>query len=370
MSSIVQYYRSRLTEASRTALHTNANALRISAIQANAALRSALTRVFLLGGGALFIMLFWRSGLDSIRFLILKIGWAFPFLFLPHVLVTIFEASGWWFAFPPNACRISKMEILRFSVAAKAIQHITPSISQGGELLKFHLLRLGGTSADTSMASVLAAKTTITLGELLFIGVGFAIVLHYIELGWLTAISVTLGVLVMCLTVIGLLAWQRGGFFRLLVLAGRRFNVLTKFFNRHENFLSSTDSMLREYIGEGRRFWLSTLVYFFAWLAGALEASVFLKLIGLPADLISAVIVQTWLVIVNRLTAFVPGNLGTHEAGAVMIFSFLGFSAEAAMGFALLRRVRQMFWIALGLGILAKTPRTKDLWLFNDSSEA
>jgi uncharacterized membrane protein YbhN (UPF0104 family) len=72
------------------------------------------------------------------------------------------------------------------------------------------------------------------------------------------------------------------------------------------------------------------------------------------------------LVLVTRLTAFVPGNLGTHEAGALMIFSLMGFSAESAMAFALLRRVRQIFWIALGLGILAKTPRVK----FCDSLES
>jgi uncharacterized membrane protein YbhN (UPF0104 family) len=69
-------------------------------------------------------------------------------------------------------------------------------------------------------------------------------------------------------------------------------------------------------------------------------------------------------VIVTRLTAFVPANLGTQEAGAVMIFSFLGFSADSAMAFALLCRIRQIFWVALGLGILAKIPHARQARLF------
>jgi len=335
------------------------NTVEARAFEPEATPRSILTRVLLIIGLALFAILVWRSGPDLIRSLLLKVGWALPFVFLPHALVTAFAASGWWFAFPRNGCPIKMTEILRFSVAAEAIQHVTPSISQMGELLKFHLLRLTGIRADISMASVVAAKTTITLAELLFIGVGFAVVLSYITLKPILAISVCIGVLIMCLAVIGLLVWQRMGFFRPLVLIGRRLTGLTKFLDRHEDLLSSTDCMLREYISEGRRFYLSWLGYFLGWVAGALEAWVFLSLLGLPNAPLFALLIQAWLVLVTRITAFVPGNLGTHEAGAVMIFSFLGLSADSAMAFAMLRRVRQIVWIALGLGILAKVPRAQ-----------
>jgi uncharacterized protein (TIRG00374 family) len=112
--------------------------------------------------------------------------------------------------------------------------------------------------------------------------------------------------------------------------------------------------MLRAFISERRRFGLSSLAYFLGWLAGALEAWVYLILLGLPNKPLFALLIQAWLVLVTRLTAFVPANLGTQEAGAVMIFSFLGFTADSAIAFCLLCRIRQIFWIALGLSILAK----------------
>jgi uncharacterized protein (TIRG00374 family) len=341
------------------------NTVHVNALKPKAAPRSNLTRVFLIGELALFVVLVWRSGSGSIRIILWNVGWGLPLVFLPHALLDGFEASGWWFAFPRSGCPIKLVQILRFTVAAKAIQNVTPSISQAGELLKFHLLRLTGISGDISMASVVAAKTTITLAELLFIGVGSAMVFSYIPLEPLLEISVIIGVLLMCVGLVGLLAWQRMGFFRPLVLVGKRLSVVTKFLDRHEGFLSSTDHLLKAYISDRRRFCLSVLGYFLAWVAGALETWIFLSLIGLPNKPLSALLIQTWLVLVTRFTAFVPGNLGTHEAGTLMIFSFLGLSADSAMAFALLRRVRQIFWIALGLGILAKVPRTQESQLFS-----
>ncbi|MGH8614016.1 MAG: hypothetical protein ACREYF_18815, partial [Gammaproteobacteria bacterium] len=58
-----------------------------------------------------------------------------------------------------------------------------------------------------------------------------------------------------------------------------------------------------------------------------------------------------------RLTTFVPGNLGTLEAGLVAVFSFLGLTPESGMAFALLRRIRQIGWIAGGFSLLAKMSR-------------
>jgi len=334
-------------------------------MEVKAAPRSVVTRAFVIVGVALFAILVWRIGPDSIGALLLKVGWALPLVVLPHALVIAFEATGWWFAFSQKARPVKYLAILRFSVAAKAIQHVTPSISQAGELVKIHLLRLTDVGADVSTASVIAAKVTITISEFLFIGIGLAVAFRYITIEPHVVMSFSVGILMMSFAIAGVLVWLRIGLFRPIIWIGRRLSLLVIFLDRHEDFLSSTDRLLREYLGEGRRFCLSGLGYFLGWLAGAVEAWVFLSILGLPHDPLSALLVQAWLVLVTRLTAFVPANLGTHEAGAVMIFSFLGLSADSAMAFALLRRLRQIVWIAFGLAILAKVPRTQYSRLFS-----
>ena len=320
--------------------------------------RYFMPNLLLVGGIALCAFLIWRSGPELIARLLLQIGWiGFPVVIVPHALVIVFEAFGWWFAFPRNGCPIKPMKIACFVVAAKAIQLMTPSISQAGELLKIQLLRLTGVMSEISVASVIASKTTITLAELLFLSLGSAVILTHVTVEPALVTSATAGILMMCIAVAAIVTWQRIGIFRPFVWLSRRWGMLKAFCDRHEKFMVDTDALLRGHLTNTSGFWLSGFGYFLAWLSGVLEAWVFLSLLAVPNDLLSALLIQVWLMFVTRVTAFVPGNVGTHEAGIVIIFSFLGLGADSAMAFALLRRMRQIVWIALGLGLLAKMSR-------------
>ena len=153
-----------------------------------------------------------RSGSDRRAALL---GWAaIPLVIVPHGLVIAFEAFGWWFAFPRNGCLITGTKITRFVVAAKAIQLITPSISQAGELLKIHLLRFAGLTSEISVSSVIAAKTTITMAELLFLSLGLAAIATQVAVESALVASATVGILMLCVAVAAIVAWQRMGLFR------------------------------------------------------------------------------------------------------------------------------------------------------------
>jgi uncharacterized protein (TIRG00374 family) len=322
--------------------------------------RSFTPGLLLFAGVALCAFLVWRSGPELIGSLLFQIGWVgLLMVIVPHALVIVFEALGWWFAFPRNGCPIKPMKIVRFVVVAKAIQLITPSISQAGELLKIQLLRLTGVMSEISVASVIASKTTITLAELLFLSLGFAAIFTYVTVEPALVASAIVGILMMFIVVAAIITWQRMGIFRPFVLLSRRLGMLTAFCDRHEQFMFDTDSLLRGHLTKTFGFWLSGFGYFLAWLSGALEAWVFLSLLGLTSDFLSALLVQVWLVLVTRVTAFIPGNMGAHEAGIVMVSTFLGLGADGAMAFALLRRFRQIVWIALGLGLMAKMSRAQ-----------
>jgi|GEM_PF-659602 len=335
------------------------------ALQNRLGSRVILTRLFLIAGLVLFAFLIWNSGLELIGKLLLQIGWiGLPMVIVPHALVIVFETLGWWFAFPRNGCPIKPIKIARFVVAAKAIQLITPSISQAGELLKIQLLRLTGVMSEISVASVIASKTTITLAELLFLSLGFAAILIYVTVEPALVTSATVGILMMCIAVAAIVAWQRIGIFRPFVLLSRRLGMLTAFCDRHEQFMFDTDSLLRSHLTNTSGFWLSAFGYFLAWLSGVLEAWVFLSLLGLANNFLSALLVQVWLVLVTRVTAFIPGNVGAHEAAILVVSTFLGLGADGAMAFALLRRFRQIVWIALGLGLMAKMSRAQRFLLF------
>ncbi|HWP24705.1 MAG TPA: flippase-like domain-containing protein [Candidatus Binatia bacterium] len=317
-----------------------------------------VTQLLALCGTGLFGLLIWRVGPRAIGEMLLSIGWSLPLVFLPHALVTALESSGWWFALlQRKRDSVRFQDIFRFTVSAKAVQLVTPSVAQAGELLKVDLLRRTGASAATSVASVVCAKTTITISELLFIGSGLAVALKRFPLEPYVMALTTVGLGLAALVMGGILLWQRSGLFRPLVLLAGKFRVLEWFVEQHHDILASVDGIVKNYLTQWKRFGLSCLGYYLGWLAGALEAWIFLALIGLPPLVLDALAIQLGLVIVTRLTAFMPGNLGTHEAAILVIFSVLGFSPQAAMVFALLRRLRQIGWAAAGLGLLWRRPR-------------
>jgi glycosyltransferase 2 family protein len=329
--------------------------------------RATLTWLVLIAGIGLFGFFLWNSGPEVTGELLLRVGWAaLPLVIVPYGLVIVFEAFGWWFAFPRNGCLITATKITRFVVAAKAIQLITPSISQAGELLKIHLLRFAGLTSEISVSSVVAAKTTITIAELLFLSLGLAVIATQVAVESTLVASAAVGILMLCVAVAVMVAWQRTGLFRPFVWLSKRLGMFTALRYRYEQVLSRTDVLLREYWNNRSRLYLSGIGYFLAWLSGALEAWAFLSILGISNDFSSALLVQVWLVLVTRLTAFIPGNVGAHEAATVTMFSFLGLGTDSAMAFALLRRIRQIVWIVLGLGLLVKIPRAQRVPLLAD----
>jgi hypothetical protein len=62
----------------------------------------------------------------------------------------------------------------------------------------------------------------------------------------------------------------------------------------------------------------------------------------------------------------IPAHLGALESGLVGAFVALGLDAGAGLSFILVRRVRELVWIAIGFIVLACRsvgPRRSDTWL-------
>ena len=95
--------------------------------------RAHITRGFLIVGLALFAILVWKIGPALIGAVIWRVGWALPLVVMPQILITLFETLGWWFAFADPHPPIAYRKLFEFTVGAKAIQMITPSIAQAEE---------------------------------------------------------------------------------------------------------------------------------------------------------------------------------------------------------------------------------------------
>jgi len=219
---------------------------------------------------------------------------------------------------------------------------MTAVIPIGGDAVKVWLLGPDVPYRE-SVASVIIAKTTITIAQALFllVGVGFALSLA-VDARLVTAMLWLL--LVELIGAGGFLIVQVAG---LLTRGARRLARFGAF--RALGAAEDLDQTLQTfYRRQWRRFGVSVGFHLLGWFMGVLETWLFLKVLHVRASLATALVIETLGSAVRFATFFVPGSLGALEGANTVAFAALGFGAQAGLAFSLLRRLRQVVWIALG----------------------
>ena len=278
-------------------------------------------------------------------------------VFFPAVLVALFDTLGWRYAFLSGIVPFGPLAASR--LAGEAFNMATPTAAVGGEAVKAWLLR-GHAPLDATLASVIVAKTTITLGQGFYFLLGVVVawrtgltgsaLLH--GMLWLLGIeAVALGLFVLVQTR-GMLGWT----LRLLERLGVR--PL-----RGQATLGRVDAALGQfYRSAPERLGLSIGFHFIAWALGSVETWLILKFLGSEVSLATATVIEAFGTAVKVATFLVPASLGVLEGGFLATFATLGLSSTTAISFSLVRRLREAVWVAIGLIAFAvmrpREPRT------------
>ena len=274
-------------------------------------------------------------------------------LVFPAALVALFDTLGWRYAFQRDAVPFRALVWSR--LAGEAFNMTTPTAAVGGEAVKTWLLR-GYAPLDTTLASVIVAKTTITLGQGVFFLVGVVVAWHlglagsallYAMLWFLVIEAIALGLFVV-VQMRGMLGWTG----RLLERVGIRPARVQEMLGRVD------DSLGRFYRTVPGRLGLSICFHFVAWLLGALETWLILKFLGSEVSLATATVIEAFGTGIKVATFLVPASLGVLEGGFVAIAATFGLSASTAISFSLIKRLREAAWVAIGLiAFAAMRPR-------------
>ena len=319
-------------------------------------LRAALFLFGLLTFGGLL----WHIGPVRIIDAVQDLGaFAIPIVLLPSVLMYAVEAFGWQLTLGAHSRRISFARLFAIRTAGEVVNMTTPTAYAGGEPLKAYLLGRYGVPLVDAMASVVTAKTTMTLAEGLFVAVG--IVLTFVAMragvaGLPEAMesSVIVAVALLLAGTAALLALQRRGLFTGLLSLLRRLRIRVRFLESREAKLMALDRAIKNfYEQDRRRFYGAIVAFFLGWLAEALEVYAILFYLGPPPGVAVSISIGALAVLVKGGTFFIPGSVGAQEAGNVMLLLAYGYSDVDGITFALLRRIRELVWIAAGLICLA-----------------
>ena len=105
-------------------------------------------------------------------------------------------------------------------------------------------------------------------------------------------------------------------------------------------------------------FWASFALNLACHAAAVFEVYLILLLLGAKISLFGALAIEALTKLVNIAGTFNPGNLGTYEGGNMLIVKMFGLTGATGLTLALARRLRAIFWAAIGglcLVVLSKT---------------
>lgn len=320
-----------------------------------------LRPILLFVGLLTFAGLIWHIGPGHILSAIAGIGpLAFLIILLPSLLMYLLEAYGWRLTLRTHAAAVPFGRLLAIRTAGEVVNMTTPTAYVGGEPLKAVLLKPHGVPMVEALASVITAKTTMTIAQVLFILLGIGLAFGLVRA---SASGDSNAPLLAALVGVGLLLFgialfvmvQRIGLFLGLLNVLRWCRIRIPYLEVREEKLRELDRTILDFYTHDRRAFLSSIgLFFLGWMAEALEVYAILYFIGGPSvSPLAAIAIGALSVFIKGGTFFIPGSLGAQEGGNLLVLVAFGYTELTGITFALLRRVRELVWIAIGLGCLA-----------------
>ena len=318
--------------------------------------------LFLAAGLVVLGGLIWHIGLSLIWETVERVGLvAFGVILTPFLAVYLLDTYGWSLTLGKWTGRVGFVRLFMVRMAGEAINVTTPTAMLGGEPMKAYLLTRYGVPMVEGLASVVTAKTIMSLAQVLFMVSGLAVTL------WLVGGEHDVLVAVVSVGLLGFgvflfLAVQRYGIGRGLLLVAETCRIRSQRLEAWRPRLLELDRTIHAFYGERRRtFFLSMGVHGVAWLTELCEVYAILYFLGVEPGWWSSLSIAAIGALIKGSVSFVPGGLGAQEGGYLLLLMALGYGEVTGIAFALIRRVREIVWILIGLVFLAVL-RDKAAW--------
>lgn len=321
--------------------------------------------LFLIGGLVLFGWYVSGIGLKSVWQAILSLGsWA-PLVLVPYLVVYVVDCLAWSQTLPVKSTRLRFLTLLRIRWSGESLNNLVPSAYVGGEALKVYLLRSYGINATEGATSSVISKSAQTLGQLAFILVASVIFLIIASSHPGLRVGLAFICIAGCAAVIALFWVQRLGLFRMIIALFEKLRL--KFHPlevRKAKLLELDATILGFYRREPRRFYASTLLYLGGWMLDTVEIYLVAHLLDMPITWSQAVVMEAFTGVAKALGMWLPGSLGIQESGIILMGRLTGLPDTLAAAYALIRRARELIFVAIGMLLLytgPSSPKTESI---------
>jgi uncharacterized protein (TIRG00374 family) len=304
------------------------------------------------------VFIFWllhKVGWHTLGEYLWRIGWYWPLLLLPYGLVNLLEAISWKYLLLSQDKIPSLNCLFWLRLGGESLNQLTPTASLGGEPFKAAALQSRGIPWDEATASVVIHKGILVLSLALYIFLGLALAPFLLPGTRSHLWALSLAALVLA-TAGGIFVFVQG---RAPCGFGLRFlnklGVCPPTLKDKEESFNNLDARLSGFYREHPyRCALAFALFFASWLLHGVEVYLMFWLLGHPIGWDLAICLDALAMLFTALGFFIPAAAGIQEGGNILLA--LGFDLGMVLGvaFSILRRLREAFWLGLGLLAVAR----------------
>jgi len=329
-----------------------------------------LNFLFWIIGAVLFIWAVHKVDLSSVKQGLFAIGVGIIPILLAALSVSIMGSIAWKYTFIPRETRNLKFwQLWKIRQVGEAFNLITPLGTLGGEPVKAQLLkRQYSISLKQGIASQVIQRTTTLMALVLFLTCGM-ILIYQNTLISISFKQISLQALVIFSTLILLfLLFQVTGILNLLA-SGLRYLPEAKLLNFVCHQLEHLSHNISGYYRRFPKRCMSSIFFaFMGWIIGVIELYVTLYFLGLSLSISEFWIIESLSQLVRSASFFIPLSIGAQETGLVLIFGSMGLSADLGLTVSIVRRIKELVWVAVGLYLGRHILKTKLKWGALESS--
>ncbi|HEY4240287.1 MAG TPA: lysylphosphatidylglycerol synthase domain-containing protein [Kofleriaceae bacterium] len=278
----------------------------------------------------------------------------------PYLVQIALDALAWRTLLAALGHRLAWARLVRVRLGTEAVLLTLPGGSLVGESLKPVLLAKHAPVSDV-VASVAVKRALLAAAESVYLWIALAAAHDYLAAAAPHVVAhlpllVGIAAAILLAAAIGLgLAFASAG------LAARAHALLTRLpirrlrdalATRRDGFAATDEALVA--IGRHRaRLAAAWLLLLAAWLVEFGETYLLLRLVGVSLPPAAVLGMEAAVVFARNAAVFVPAGLGVQDAGYLAFLGAYGIVAAPAAAFVLVKRVKELVWIAVGYASLA-----------------
>jgi uncharacterized protein (TIRG00374 family) len=271
-----------------------------------------------------------------------------------YIIINLMDAIAWKYALKPTeATKVKVWNLWKIRQIGEALNIATPFGTVGGEPVKAQLLKeTYSLNYKQSISSLVATRTTNLIGLVFFLGLGAILILSSETITgsfkttcqWALGIFSTLIFLFLIFQIFGFLEKIAQGIGKLSFIGEKAKSFL-------EEIETLSEHMSDYYKNHAGRCAWSVWYSFIGWVLGILELYLTLYFLGYSLSISDLWIIEALAQLVKVGSFFIPMSIGALESGLILIFSSMGMTPNLGLTVSIVRRIKELTWIGLGLGL-------------------